>query len=192
MVTTLTERIENYIEEHEIDKKEFVRRMGYENINKGLRRLHGWMAGGLQEKKYPGTGEQIEGLARVLPASKIEIKQLISWEKQARKLEQLEKRRQDDRYFCSIRTTKFTSGTRTFPGDRDEQEVIGEVREIIARKMEDDFRARSNYFRCELNTPDCKSYHFNKEGEITRTSEATPGAAVFGWEVNGHSFTFVE
>ena len=190
MVTSLAERIKNYIDEHDIEKKEFVRRMGYKNQNKGLRKLYHWLAEGLHEKKYPGSPEQLEGLARVLPASKKEIEQLIAWEWQARKLEQLEKRRQDNRYYLLLRTTKFTSDTRTFSGDRDEEEVIDEVREIIARKMENSLMARSNYFRCELNTPDCKSYHFDKEGEITRTNEAVSAPTVFGWKINGHSVSF--
>ena len=192
MVTALSERIENYLEEHEIDEKEFVRRMGYENINKGLRRLYHWMAKGLKEKKYPCSSEQLEGLAQVLPASLKEIKQLIYWERQSRKLDRLEKRRRDNRYFLSIRTTKFTSGTRTFSGDLDEEEVIDEVRELIARKMEDDLRARSNYFRCELNTPECRSYRFNKEGEITHTTEAIPAPGVLSWKINGQSLAFAE
>ncbi|MFP4687517.1 MAG: hypothetical protein ACLFN5_05335 [bacterium] len=108
MVTKIAERIKRVLKEEEMDRKKFVRKMGYENLNKGLRRLDGWRSG----KEYPDPEHQLERLARVIEGSAEELEQLISWEKEGERLELREKRRQDRRYYLVMQFHKWVGSSK--------------------------------------------------------------------------------
>lgn len=173
MVTKLSERIQNKLDTSDLDRKAFVREMGYKNTTKGLRRLDQWRNG----EDWPESRDQIERLSRVIPGAPEELRKLIEWEQQKQKLERLEERRNDPRSFLVVQTSKFTSKTRTYSGDRALEQIKKEARNDVVDVCENLPNGPTDKFLGILNTPECRNYLIDEEGNVTGVEEdaVSPG-----------------
>ena len=150
MKTRLGALLLRNMEHQGLDRPSFVRRMGYSNLDKGLRRLDAWLNGGAV------PGRQNRGrLCRALDLAPLSLERAIQQDQLAHQEDQLAKRQLDPTYHLILRLMPGIYSTLRLPEGLNEEE---------ARK-EAEHQALSLNIRCCLNTPESKNIWIDECGE---------------------------
>lgn len=148
--------LEEYLTEKGLSRREFVLRLGYRNINKGMRYLMGW----LRCEELPNS-EQTEWLVRALGQDRAEFEALIERDRVARLDRARHRRAQDRRFYLTIRYMPAVYVSEILGEDLDEQTTV----DACAA------RAAAIGRRCCLNTPSNRSYWLSETGELEGVTE---------------------
>lgn len=159
MENQLSSLIRRCLKRQSISRAEFVRKMGYQNLSKGHKRLTSWLQG-------TGTpaGDQPERIARAtgLPLSRI-ADAILTDRNRCREL-RAERRALDRNYYLIVRMMACVYPQYTLPSGIDEHTAL-----TLARA-----RARNLKRKCCLNTPDASNYWINENGDVYHVDRDRP------------------
>ncbi len=166
--------LDSYLKNRSIDRKEFVKKMGYENMTRGLRRFDRYRAG----DRFPEEPDQFRRLSNALERPEEELRELVEADRERlrehRKREAREKRRRDGRYHIWIQYYKYVAGSRRYLDEElSEAEAVDRARQIAREEGKDrpDTPPREGGFLLRLNTPDLRTYTFDASGSVIAVYE---------------------
>ncbi len=147
-------------------RADVVRRMGYKNISKGMRRMDGWLKG----ETYPNAS-QCTSLAGAVSVDVETLIKAILTDKVAARAERRRRRAQDPQYYLTIRLMAAVYNQLTLPADLSRSEAIehGAHTAIKLRR------------RCCLDMPSSETVWFEADGSYAiRVDTAPPYMSVGG------------
>jgi len=148
--------IREHLKERGLSRRQLVERMGYRNINKGMRYLMGWLRG----EELPGA-DQVGRLAAALDRPHDELEALVRRDTAAVIDEARRRRARDRRCYLTIRYQPAVYVTEVLGEDLDERAAL----EAAAA------RAAAIQRRCCLNAPSNRSYWLSAAGTIDCVTE---------------------
>jgi hypothetical protein len=148
--------IQRWLQREHVKPRELVRRMGYRNEAKGLRRLQSWLRG----EALP-TGDQPHRLGRALGLSDQELEQLLQHDASAMLNEARRRRGKDPRYYLTTRYFAGFYATAALEPWLDLEQALQQARD----------NSREKHLRCCLDTPENRQYWIGKDGEIEHVTE---------------------
>ncbi|MBW2736368.1 MAG: hypothetical protein JRH20_28610, partial [Deltaproteobacteria bacterium] len=151
MQLELPKLITKLLTEERISRRQFVERMSYRNVNKGMRYLTAWLRG----EELPGD-DHVVRLAKALGRKREEIEDVVRRDTSS-VIDEARRRRAEDRRYYLI--------TRYIPGFY-ATEVLGVDLGELSALDQASSRAAEIQRRCCLNTPSNRSYWLGAKGEI--------------------------
>jgi hypothetical protein len=164
----LKKQINLIMKKHELRRPDVVRKIGYKNVTKGLRRLDEWIVG----VKLP-QGQQHTLLAEFLELSKEELNDLLGQDQEKFSMDRSKKRALDPYYYLTTRLMAAVYQSRKLPIGTTQDEAIKITQS----------RAIECHRKCALNTPNNETLWFNEEGKLYHTSEQRPSMRIRGREL---------
>lgn len=139
------------LQESGFKKHEFVRRMGYTNINRGMTRLSRWLGGTRLPKN-----DQVDQIAVAFKLPVETVFDVVNADIQRLDMIRVEKRKQDPKYYLVIWMMPAVRVKSTLSEDLSEQEAI----EYASKKLSD--IGRKGF----LDTPRGVTHWFSNTGEL--------------------------
>ena len=140
-------------------RRDVVRRMGYKNVSKGLRRLDAW----LQGDGYP-NGAQCSPLAEALSVTVDTLVDVILRAQQHDRDQRRRRRAQDPHYYLTIRIIAAVYNRLTLPVDMTRETAMEHGVETATRTG----------LRCCLDMPTSETVWFEQDGTYTIRKDAAP------------------
>lgn len=151
MQLELPKLIEGFFKERGLGRRQLAERMGYRNLNRGMRHVTAWLRG----EALP-CAAHIDLLAPALEMPRAELEALVRRDAVALAEEARRRRALDPRFYLIIRYMPAVYGSEVLGEDLDEQEALAAAAARAARIQR----------RCCLSTPSSRCYWLSATGAL--------------------------